>query len=31
MIGVSLFLGQGVLDHIVKILKEELLTGFSPR
>ena len=31
VIGGSLCLGQGVLDHLVKILKEELLTGFSPR
>ena len=24
-------LGQRVLDYLVKLLKEELLTGFSPR
>ena len=31
MIGGTLSLGQGVLDYLVKLLEEELLTGFSPR
>ena len=30
MIGGSLCLGQRVLDYLMKLLKEELLTEFSP-
>jgi len=31
VIGGSLCLGQGALYHLVKLLKENLLIGFSPR